>query len=485
MRFTNRLVAVGGAMLVAATAAQAGYQLETTYDTTNFFENFDFFTGQDPTEGFVEYVNGETANKEGLAHYDKGAIYMGVDTKTMHPANGRKSVRVTSHKMFTRGLIIADIAHMPGSICGTWPAFWMFGPEWPGNGEIDILEGVNAQTKNSVTLHTKAGCHISNHGTLASTKFASSDCGAVGTSAGCGQHTADNQNYGDGFNAIGGGIYATEWTSDHIAVWFFPRHKIPQDIDAENPDPTSWGSPMARFVGGPSCAIDNHFSNHQIVIDTTFCGAWAGDQNVWGSDAECSALAKTCKDYVSGNPSHFADSYWLVNSIKVYEQGTGNYNHPKKPLPSATQTKTSAEPEGTPPPDNKLPHLPVQPPQSMGMKAAVRPQPNNKGLENGQVWNSKPQPETHTPSLSAPPTPKPTPSSSTPPPPPSSSTPPPPPPSSTPPPPPPSSTTPPPPPPPAQPQRTPPAQPQTTSEAIPDPDDSWDGQVWNGMGWDA
>jgi hypothetical protein len=23
--------------------------------------------------------------------------------------------------------------------CGTWPAFWMFGPDWPNGGEIDTL----------------------------------------------------------------------------------------------------------------------------------------------------------------------------------------------------------------------------------------------------------------------------------------------------------------------------------------------------------
>ena len=37
---------------------------------------------------------------------------------------------------------------------GYWPAFWMLGPgDWPGTGEIDILEDVNALNKLAGTLH--------------------------------------------------------------------------------------------------------------------------------------------------------------------------------------------------------------------------------------------------------------------------------------------------------------------------------------------
>jgi beta-glucanase (GH16 family) len=37
---------------------------------------------------------------------------------------------------------------------GYWPAFWMLGPgDWPGTGEIDILEDVNALNEHSGTFH--------------------------------------------------------------------------------------------------------------------------------------------------------------------------------------------------------------------------------------------------------------------------------------------------------------------------------------------
>ncbi|KAH6985316.1 concanavalin A-like lectin/glucanase domain-containing protein [Ilyonectria destructans] len=295
-------------------AAHATYTLQTTYDASNFFTLFDFFTEQDPTKGFVEYVDASTADMDGLAGYQNGAIYMGVDTNTINPANGRKSVRVTSQQSFTHGLFIADIVHMPGSICGVWPSMWFFGPDWPTSGEIDVLEGINTRTQNAITLHTRPGCYITNEGTVQSTTLAKSNC-----NAGCGQITSDIWNYGTGFNANGGGVYATQWTSDHISVWFFPRNQIPYDITNGCPDPYTWGLASARFNGGSGCDIDTHFKDNNLVFDTTFCGEWAGDPEIWMNTIACSALAPSCNDYVAANPAAFTEAYWLINSVKVYQ----------------------------------------------------------------------------------------------------------------------------------------------------------------------
>ncbi|KAI9792354.1 MAG: hypothetical protein M1835_007927 [Candelina submexicana] len=294
-------------------SSEAEYSLEDDYTPSEFFSKFSFFTENDPTHGFVKYVNQSTAQVSGLISISGGSAYIGVDHKT-NSSTGRASVRIASTKLYNHGLIIADIAHMPGGICGTWPAFWTLGPDWPNGGEIDILEGVNSQNKNAMTLHTSPGCSITNDGGFTG-NMTTTNCNTnVGGNVGCGIASLDTRTYGKGFNANGGGVYATEWTSKAISIWFFSRGSIPRDVSSGAPAPSTWGQPVAKFQGG--CDIDKFFKNQQIIFDTTFCGDWAG--NTWNSST-CASLAPTCQAYVQNNPSVFKDAYWSVNSLKVYQ----------------------------------------------------------------------------------------------------------------------------------------------------------------------
>ncbi|OAL26150.1 hypothetical protein AYO20_10203 [Fonsecaea nubica] len=308
----------------------------------------------DPTNGYVQYVDQNTAQRGGLINTDSGAVYMGVDHTNVASGSGRQSVRLTSKKSYNHGLIILDLSHMPGGICGAWPAFWTVGPNWPNAGEIDIIEGVNLQTSNAMTLHTNAGCSISNNG-MFSGSVATSNCDikAAGqaTNAGCSISTPNDATYGTGFNDAEGGVYATEWTSSAINIWFFSRSAIPSDISSGSPDPGNWGQPLASFGG--SCNIDEFFNNQQIVFDTTFCGDWAG--NVWDSDPVCKSKASTCESYVQNNPSAFQDAFWTVNSLKVF-QGSGSQGpNATAPFPSFSSHAPTASvsipggPPGPPP----------------------------------------------------------------------------------------------------------------------------------------
>jgi hypothetical protein len=310
-------------------SSRATYTLLQDYTGANFFTGFDFFTGADPTGGLVQFVDMDTANSTGIAGIMSGgsasnAVYLGVDSTTVAP-QGRGAIRVTSSQTFQHALVIADIAHMPGGICGTWPAMWMLGANktWPDGGEIDIVEGVNAQSGNKMTLHTNAGVSIQN-GTDFSGELVTPNCDidapGQGTNAGC--QIADTQSltFGSGFNAANGGVYATEWTSDFIKVWFFPRGSIPGDVASGNPNPSdAWGVPNSIFQGNFS--MDEHFQNLQIIFDTTFCGQWAGTD--W-TTSSCASLAPTCEDYVTNNPSAFVDAYWAINTLQVFQQSSNS-----------------------------------------------------------------------------------------------------------------------------------------------------------------
>lgn len=67
-------------------------------------------------------------------------------------------------------------------------------------------------------------------------------------------------------------MYAMQWESSGIYVWFFPRNNIPADIRNGAPATGNWGLPIVAFNGGSSCNIDSFFANQNIVFDTTFCG---------------------------------------------------------------------------------------------------------------------------------------------------------------------------------------------------------------------
>lgn len=134
-----------------------------------------------------------------------------------------------------------------------------------------------------------------------------SDCNTeVDYNAGCSIQSTSSSTYGSLFNANGGGVFATEWTSDHITIWFFPHNAIPQDIINGNPDPSTWTTPQAIFESGSNCDIDSHFAENSIIFDTTFCGDY-GDA-LWASDPVCKDLASSCENYVAENPSVFMDA---------------------------------------------------------------------------------------------------------------------------------------------------------------------------------
>lgn len=141
----------------------------------------------------------------------------------------------------------------------------------------------------------------------------------------------DTQSYGQRFNNNRGGVYAMEWTGRFIHVWFFPRGAIPGDINAGQPTPWTWGLPRARFQG--ACDIPSHFQKHNMVIDTTFCGDWAG--STFGADPTC-APKGSCQAYVANSPGDFKNAFWSINYIAVYKATKGLLPNPAMRIAIAT-----------------------------------------------------------------------------------------------------------------------------------------------------
>lgn len=83
------------------------------------------------------YVDEQVAVQNGYATTNANNVVMSVDTTNKWPNGGpgRPSLRLISDNTYSHGLFVLDLAHMPYG-CGTWPAFWLLGPNWPYNGEI-------------------------------------------------------------------------------------------------------------------------------------------------------------------------------------------------------------------------------------------------------------------------------------------------------------------------------------------------------------
>ena len=116
--------------LVGLVGSVAGYTLEKDYSGSAFFSGMTFFTAADPTHGYVQYVGQSEAQSEGLISTNGGSVKMGVAANGTAASPGRQSVRVSSTQSYSTGLFVADVGHMPVG-CGTWPAFWLVGPNWP------------------------------------------------------------------------------------------------------------------------------------------------------------------------------------------------------------------------------------------------------------------------------------------------------------------------------------------------------------------
>ncbi|KAG2159885.1 glycoside hydrolase family 16 protein [Suillus bovinus] len=294
--------------------------IQDTYEGSTFFDTFNFYTGADPTNGLVNFVDEQTAFNDGLARVtsDNKVIMRGDNTTQLAYGVNRNSVRITSQAQYNMGLFILDLDMAPWG-CGVWPAFWTLGNgTWPFNGEIDIIEGVHDNEHNQVTWHTAPGCNLTQStnftGSIVQTNYVDNlQCDAfINGNAGCGVTEWSRASYGPLFDEADGGVFAMNWDENGIAVWSFYRATIPLDITQGEPNPSNWGEPVAA-LSAQSCNITNYFANHSIIFDITFCGDWAGNSY------NTSGCTGTCQNTLM-DPANFVNASWIINSLSVYKQ---------------------------------------------------------------------------------------------------------------------------------------------------------------------
>ncbi|CAJ0549326.1 Ff.00g029390.m01.CDS01 [Fusarium sp. VM40] len=327
------------------------YSLATSFMGDSLISGFEFFNGTDPSNGFVQYQDLRGAWKYGLYSVDPFSENVRLRPDSINKFGldeGRPSVRLESKESYQYGLFIADFQHMPISQCGTWPAFWAYGANWPMGGEVDILEGANLAYTNIMSAHTAEGCMLDPaDSSLFSGERLGLDCGVGSDNVGCGFRPpeSDTSSYGDAFNAIGGGVYAMEWDSEYISIWHFPRGAIPSDIEAKRPDPRRWGIPQSLF-GGSKCNVDDYFNDMRIVLNINFCGDYG--EGTWRDSETCRSLAPTCREYVANNPTDFQDAYYDVSYIDVYTRIAGSIPPVIPSSSSETSTQISEPNPNTP-----------------------------------------------------------------------------------------------------------------------------------------
>jgi beta-glucanase (GH16 family) len=167
-----RAIVAAGAVLVLICVACLVYLLRTGSPVASAWqetwtENFDGPAGSGINQQAWEFDTGQgifgtreietmTASPYNV-HLDGGGD---LNIVAVRHDGAWTSGRIQTRRLFTpppggEMMVTASIRQPdPAHGLGYWPAFWMLGPTaWPADGEIDILEDINALSEHSGTFH--------------------------------------------------------------------------------------------------------------------------------------------------------------------------------------------------------------------------------------------------------------------------------------------------------------------------------------------
>jgi hypothetical protein len=104
-----------------------------------------------------------------------------------------------------------------------------------------------------------------------------------------------------------------KWDEEGIAIYFFQRGSIPDDISSGEPTPSTWGKPSA-FYGAGSCDPATAFGPQILTFDITIGGDWAGDAT-WAAMGHLGDWRNAVMD-----PTTYEGAAFEVNYVKVWNK---------------------------------------------------------------------------------------------------------------------------------------------------------------------
>ncbi|TRM56237.1 glycoside hydrolase family 16 protein [Schizophyllum amplum] len=306
-----------------------GYTVNKWLQGQSLLDAFNYDVKPADNQGIANYVDGPSS---GLVYVD-GSEKVVISVDQTPYSDLRNAIRMTTKDTFNPSqnlLFIFDIQHIP-CMCGTWPALWFTGSNWPMDGEIDVIEGVHLYKQNTMSVHTGSGCNWPNYiinslSKLTATKPDVYSCDANSDYESCGGSQDSPSSFGKAFNDAGGGIFALELNDGGIAMHQWNVADVPQDIWENNPNPSGWGDAVYKMPAD-ECVIGDHFKDLMLVINTNLGGFFS--EGVWAIDGaggqETSCQKQTnfnsAADYVKQMGSVFGDdARWIINKIVIYEQ---------------------------------------------------------------------------------------------------------------------------------------------------------------------
>lgn len=361
-----------GTLIVGPPSQPIGpYRLKEIQEGQDFFNHYSFYSGKDSegSNGFINYVNRDEALRMNIANVTYETVDTGNNTSKTEPfvymstsptdQGPRNSVRLEGLKRYNHGLFILDVRHMPAG-CSSWPAFWLTDePNWPVNGEIDILEGVNAQTVVKTALHSTMQCKMDDvpmgvktgnwdtavgvpqkNGDLDMTVREANDCYVYNPhqwlNQGCVAMSEKEGTIGEPLNKKGGGVFVLEWdpVNKHMSSFVFTPHgEVPENLKETlrtasetdpakrvKPDPKKWGLPYAYFpIGKATQCSSDHFSNMHLIFNMALCGSVAGNR-FFMDCPELNEKYGNCDNFVAANTPEMNEMYWKVRGVYVYER---------------------------------------------------------------------------------------------------------------------------------------------------------------------